>query len=91
MPQIKTVLEGFNKGKEWIYYLIPSSLKPEYFASFFFEVDDKHIKFLNEYNLMDCKIVYGINKSNFQQAVDMGLKHLITDYDSSLSSQITTY
>ena len=90
-PQIKTVLEGFNKGKEWTYYLIPSSLKPEYFASFFSEVDDKHIKFLNEYNLMDCKIVYGINKSNFQQAVDMGLKHMIIDIDSSLTSKIIQY
>ncbi len=87
-PQIKTVLEGFNKGKEWTYYLIPSSLKPDYFASFFSEVDDKHINFLNEYNLMDRKIVYGINKSNFQQAEDMGLRHMIIDFDSSLTSKI---
>ena len=50
MPQIKTVLEGFNKGKEWTYYLIPSFLKPDYFASFFTEVDDKHLQFLNEQN-----------------------------------------
>ncbi len=91
MPQIKTVLEGFNKGKEWTYYLMPSSLKPDYFASFFTEVDDKHLQFLNEQNLMPRKLVYGINKSNFQQAVNMGLKHLIIDYDSSLSSQITAY
>ena len=87
-PQIKTVLEGFNKGKEWTYYLIPSSIKPDYFASFFSAVDDKHINFLNEYNLMDRKIVYGINKSNFQQAVDMGLRHMIIDFDSSLTSKI---
>ncbi len=87
-PQVKTVLEGFNKGKEWTYYLIPSSLKPDYFASFLSEVDDKHINFLNEYNLMDRKIVYGINKSNFQQAVDMGLRHMIIDFDSSLTSKI---
>ena len=91
IPQIKTVLEGFNKGKEWTYYLIPSSLKPDYFASFLSKVDDKHIKFLNEQNLMPRKVVYGINKSNFQQAVNMGLRHLIIDYDSSLSSQITSY
>ena len=57
----------------------------------FSEVDDKHIKFLNEQNLMPRKVVYGINKSNYQQAIDMGLKHLIIDYDSSLSSQITVY
>ena len=91
IPHIKTVLEGFNKGKEWTYYFIPLSLKPDYFASFFSEVDDKHLKFLNEKNLMPRKLVYGINKNNYQKAVDMGLKHLIIDYDSSLSSQITTY
>ena len=91
IPQIKTVLEGFNKGKEWTYYLIPSSLKPDYFASFFSKVDDKHVKFLNEQNLMPRKVVYGINKSNFQQAVNMGLRHLIIDYDSILSSQIKAY
>ena len=91
IPQIKTVLEGFNKGKEWTYYLIPSSLKPDYFASFFSEVDDKHIQFLNELNLMPRKVVYGINKSNYQKAIDMGLKYLIIDSDSSLSSKITVY
>jgi hypothetical protein len=91
MPQIKTVLEGFNKGKEWTYFLIPSFLKPDYFASFFNEVDDKHIQFLNEQNLMTFKLVYGINKSNFKQAVDMGLIHLIIDYDSSLSSEVKDY
>ena len=91
IPQIKTVWEGFNKGKEWSYFLVPSSLKPDYFASFFSEVDDKHIQFLNEQNLMHRKVVYDINKNNFQQAVEIGLKHLIVDYDSSLSSQITDY
>ena len=91
VPQIKTVLEGFNKGKEWTYYLIPTSLKPDYFASFLSEVDDKHLQFLNEQNLLPRKVVYGINKSNYQQAIDMGLMHLIMDYDSSLSSLITAY
>ena len=91
MPQIKTVLEGFNKGKEWTYHLIPSSLKPDYFASFFTEVDDNHLQFLNEQNLIPRKVVYGINKNNFQQAVNMGLQHLIIDYDSSLSYQIIAY
>lgn len=91
IPQIKTVWEGFNKGKEWSYFIVPSSLKPDYFASFFSKVDYKHIKFLNEQNLMPRKVVYGINKSNFQQAVNMGLKHLIIDYDSSLSLKVKDY
>ncbi len=91
MPKIKTVLEGFNKGKEWTYFFMPLFFKPDYFASFFSEVDDKHIQFLNEQNLINRKVVYSIKKSNYQKAIDMGLKHLIIDYDSSLSSQITVY
>ena len=40
---------------------------------------------------MHRKVVYGINKSNFQQAVDMGLMHLIIDYDTSLSLKVKEY
>ncbi|MCB0804085.1 MAG: hypothetical protein KDB74_13385, partial [Flavobacteriales bacterium] len=32
-PNIKTVLEGFKKGKEWIYYFIPKNFKPDFYAS----------------------------------------------------------
>tara|TARA_B100001109_G_scaffold197693_1_gene164290 strand:- start:469 stop:1314 length:846 start_codon:yes stop_codon:yes gene_type:complete len=83
MPKVKTVLEGFNKGKEWTYYIIPNYFKPNYFASFYSEIDDNHIKFLNDKKLIDRKIVYGIDKNNYEKALNKGLIHLILDYESN--------
>ena len=80
MPKVKTVLEGFNKGKEWTYYIIPNYFKPNYFASFYSEIDDNHIKFLNDKKLINRKIVYGIDNNNYEKALNKGLIHLILDY-----------
>ena len=79
-PNVQTVLEGFNKGKEWTYYLIPERYKPNYWASFYSEVDESHIDFLEKEKLLYRKIIYGIDKSNFLKAQHLGLKHLIVDY-----------
>ncbi|MDA9898057.1 glycerophosphodiester phosphodiesterase family protein [Flavobacteriales bacterium] len=83
-PNVKTVLEGFNKGKEWTYYLIPQAIEPNYLASFYSEVDQSHIEFLEEEKLLYRKIIYGIDKSNFLKAQHQGLKHLIVDYHPTL-------
>lgn len=87
-PNIQTVLEGFNKGKEWTYYLIPERYKPNYWASFFSEVDENHLYFLKNKKLLKRKIVYGIDKHNIEEALEMGLVHLVVDYDKSISSFI---
>ena len=84
-PKIKTVLEGFNKGKEWTYYLIPQAVEPNYLASFYSEVDESHIDFLKKENLLERKIVYGIDKYNTQNAIEIGLQHLIVDYHSDVA------
>lgn len=84
-PNIQTVLEGFNKGKEWTYYLIPERFKPNYWASFYSEVDENHLSFLKNKQLLKRKIVYGIDTSNINEAIEMGLNHLIVDYDDSIS------
>ncbi len=84
-PNVQTVLEGFNKGKEWTYSLIPQAVEPNYIASFYSEVDESHIDFLKKENLLERKIVYGIDKGNFKEAIEMGLQHLIIDFDESIS------
>jgi hypothetical protein len=83
-PNIQTVLEGFNKGKEWIYSLIPERYKPNYWASFYSEVDESHLSFLKNKQLLKRKIVYGIDKHNIEEALEMGLVHLIVDYHPNL-------
>ena len=63
--KIKIVLEGFNKGKEWIYHLIPQRFEPNYWASFFQQIDNNHIMFLKKNQLMHKKIVYVLIKTTF--------------------------
>ena len=87
-PNIQTVLEGFNKGKEWIYYLIPERYKPNYWASFYSEIDENHLYFLKNKQLLNRKIIYGIDKHNIEEALEMGLVHFVVDYDKSISSFI---
>ena len=83
-PKIRTVLEGYNKGKELLYYLIPHKYRPDFYSSYFSEVDTDHITFLKKNNLMQNKIVYGIDKHNLDTLISTGIKNIILDFDSSM-------
>ncbi len=81
-PEVKVALEGFNKGKEWLYYIIPKKIKPDFYSSVIDEVDENHMLFLSNNNLLDKKIVYGVNHENISKIYDLGLSNIIFDYDS---------
>lgn len=81
-PEIITALEGFNAGKEWMYPLIPKNLKPDYLSGFFGRIDENHVKWLKEMDLLNSRIVYGIDSSNYRAAKKTGIRHMIMDYDS---------
>ncbi len=80
---IKVALEGFDKDEEWKYYFIPKKFKPDYYSSFLFQVDEKHMMFLKKHNLIKNKITYGVEAKNIQTVFDLGIKNIILDYDSS--------
>ena len=84
--KIRVALEGFNKGKEWIYIIIPKKFKPDYYSSFLDQADEKHMTFLKEHKLIKNKIVYGVNAENIQTVFDLGIKNIILDYDCSMGS-----
>lgn len=81
-PTVRVVLEGFNKGKEWLYYIIPKRFKPDFYSSFINQVDENHMKFLKKNNLLNKTIVYGVKPENISKAYDFGLTNIIYDYDS---------
>lgn len=86
-PEINTCLEGFNSGKESVYYFIPSDFKPDFYASFIHNVNQDHINWLKDKNLLYNKIVYGVDSSNYQKAKLLGLKKILIDYDSTINMQ----
>lgn len=79
-PNFMTALEGIDAGKEWLYFLIPKDLKPDFISGFASKVNEKHVHWLNEKKLLNSRIVYGVDSSNYQQVVDLGLKNFIIDY-----------
>jgi hypothetical protein len=83
---IRVALEGFNKGKEWIYYIIPQKIKPDYYASSISQVDEKHMKFLKEHDLIENKITYGLDHNNIKKVFDLGITNIILDYDYSMGN-----
>lgn len=80
-PHIKVALEGFNKGKEWIYYITPKKFKPDFYSSFLQEVDEDHMTFLMNKHLLNNRIVYGVDAGNLDRVYELGLQHIIFDYN----------
>ncbi len=83
-PDIITVLEGFNKGKELLYYILPHKYRPDFYSSFLSEVDVNHIAFLKKNHLIKNRIVYGVHKNNLQEVLNFGLQNIIVDFDSTM-------
>jgi len=82
-PEIMTALEGINSGKEWSYSIIPKSLKPDFLSGFLNNIDKDHVKWLKERKLLNRRIVYGVDSSNYIAAKNLGIRNMILDYDSA--------
>jgi glycerophosphoryl diester phosphodiesterase len=78
-PEICTALEGFNAGKEWIYWLIPKKLKPDFLSSFASRIDGRHMEWLRRRDLEECRIVYGVDSTNFERMKSLGVRNMIID------------
>lgn len=85
-PKIITVLEGFNAGREQYYYIMPKNFKPDFYSSFIFNVNEEHMQFLKANDLLNKKIVYSVTPENIEEVYDLGLQHIIIDYDYSLGT-----
>jgi glycerophosphoryl diester phosphodiesterase len=83
-PEINTSLEGFNSGKEWLYYLFPKNFKPDFLSSFASKVNEDHIAWLQKKDLLSGRIVYGVDSTNYGKVIQLGLKNLIIDYYSGM-------
>lgn len=82
-PKVKAVLEGFNKGKEWLHYIIPKWFKPDFYSSHISQVGSNHVAFLKENDLLNNRIVYGVELVNLSSVFEFEIPHVIYDYDSS--------
>jgi glycerophosphoryl diester phosphodiesterase len=80
-PEINTVLEGFDKGEEWTWWLMPRKCKPDMLSSFASEADVAHIAWLREHDLLPLKIVYGVDTASYRGLRELGVSRFIVDED----------
>jgi len=85
-PEIITGLEGFDAGKEWTYTLMPKNLKPDFLSGFFSHTSAEHIGWLKKNELIENRIVYGVDSTNYESALKAGFKNIIIDYDSAMNN-----
>jgi glycerophosphoryl diester phosphodiesterase len=78
-PEINTVLEGFNAGKEWVYSFIPRDFKPDHLASFATKITPSHIAWLKENKLLKYRIAYGVDPTNVEIVKSHGIPIIISD------------
>ena len=86
LPSIKTVLEGFDRGKEWVYYLIPKNFKPNFYACYLKYTDQEHMQFFQQNDLLKNYIIYGVDSSNISRVYELGIQNIILDYTDTLGS-----
>lgn len=81
-PNFIIALEGFDKDKEWLYHIIPKNFKPDFYSSTLDDIDQNHMSFLLENNLLNKKIVYGVTHKNIAKVYELGIFNIIYDYNS---------
>lgn len=78
-PELNTVLEGFDKGEEWTWWLFPKNFRPDFVSSFDDEVDEDHITWLKEHGLLANTLVYGMDIAGYERMRSLGITRLIVD------------
>lgn len=86
-PDIRTSMEGFNSGNEWAWYLIPRNLKPDFLSGFASKVDKQHMDWLKKLDLINRRVVYGTDSTNYQLMVDLGIRNMIIDSFDALQTR----
>lgn len=78
-PELNTVLEGFDKGEEWTWWLFPRNFRPDFVSSFDDEVDEDHVAWLKEHGLLANKLVYGTDSAGYERMRELGISRFIVD------------
>ncbi len=85
-PSVITALEGFDAGKEFTWKLMPKGLKPDYISGYYQNINAEHIAWLKKRGLLNSRIVYGVDSSNFDEVKAAGLVNIMMDYDTTMKN-----
>ena len=78
-PELNSVLEGFDKGEEWTWWLFPKKFRPDFLSSFGFETDRAQVNWLRDHDLLENKIVYDMDSATYERLRALGVTRFIVD------------
>lgn len=80
-PEVHTVLEGFDASKIKWYEYLPRRFRPDFLSSSIEKIDPVEVQWLKQKGLLNQRIVYDVDHTNFRKALRYGLHKMIVDYD----------
>ena len=79
-PEIHTVFTGPGDRSAIVYRLIPKKFRPDFIISYADEVTESHLAWLKKTGLINRRMLYGVNETNYQRVKKWGVPILVVDY-----------
>ena len=87
-PQLNTVFTGPGDWTIFFYQWIPRKFRPDLIISYASEVTEWHLKWLNKKELLNQRMVYGVDKTNYPKVREWGIPYIVVEYDPVMNSDL---
>jgi len=87
-PQLHTVFTGPGDWTIIFYQWIPRKFRPDFIISYANEVTDWHLNWLYKKHLINRRMLYGVDKTNYHKVKEWGIPYLVVEYDPVMDADL---
>ncbi len=88
-PDIHTVFTGPGDNSIFVYNWIPRDFRADFIIGYADEITPAHVEWLKKHDLINRRMVYGVDHTNFQQVSGWGVHKLLVDHHPEVSRYLT--
>jgi glycerophosphoryl diester phosphodiesterase len=87
-PELHTVFTGPGNWTIVFYRWIPKKFRPDFIISYAEEVTDWHLEWLKRNDLVNRRMLYGVNGNNYNRVRRWGIPYLVVDYHPVMEADL---
>ena len=87
-PELHTVFTGPGNWTIIFYRWIPKKFRPDFIISYAEEVTDWHLEWLSRNDLVNRRMLYGIDGNNYNRVRKWKIPYLVVEYDPVMNSDL---
>ena len=87
-PELHTVFTGPGDWTIVFYRWIPKAFRPDFIISYAEGVTDWHLQWLRKNDLMNRRMLYGVDGSNYLRVRQWGVPFLVVEYDPVMKDDL---